>query len=84
MSCLSRLTCVKSLAPATSTNITLLQSINTAWTSVSDVSADKKKKDFEIICSKKTSKQSNLKNVICRGQMTVVDVLIQNKNIYSF
>lgn len=39
----SRLTCVKSLAPATSTNITLLQSINTAWTSLSDVSTEKQK-----------------------------------------
>lgn len=35
------LTCVKSLAPATSTNITLLQSIRTAWISDSPVSGRK-------------------------------------------
>lgn len=42
MSRLSRCTCMNSLAPATSTNITLLQSINTALTSVSAVSEENK------------------------------------------
>lgn len=41
-----RQTWVKSLAPATSTNITLLQSIKTAWISDSTVSGRKERKDL--------------------------------------
>lgn len=61
MSCLLRLTCVKSLAPATSTNITLLQSINTAWTSLSDVSAEQKQFSANEYLHK--CKHTDLKNV---------------------
>lgn len=46
-SSLSRPTCVKSLAPATSTKITLLQSISTAWTSVSEVSGPNRTTDVK-------------------------------------
>lgn len=82
---LLKLTCVKSLAPATSTNITLLQSSNTAWTTLSDVSVEKNRgHERNAFFGKCKHENSDQKHAICNGQITFVDVLIQNKNISSF